>query len=290
MGFWMFLFAVFLALGLFLVAADVIRLPKLATGRALLTSARQGKKKSRTMEGLLMGWAAKLAPHLRMDEYKRSRLVGILTAAGLDMTPEGYTAYALVKAGAILLGIIPCFMVMPLLSPVLLLLAITIYHKESRRAEELLSGKREEIEHELPRFTATITQGLQSSRDVLSMIEDYKRSAGISFAHELDVLTADMRSGSYEAALTRFEARFGSPLLSDIVRGLIGVMRGDDGTAYFRMLTHDMKQLELQRLKAQAARIPPRIRLFSLLMLGCFILTYAVIIGYEIIHSMGGLF
>ena len=58
-----------------------------------------------------------------------------------------------------------------------------------------------------------------------------------------------MRSGSYEAALTRFEARFNSPLLSDIVRGLIGVLRGDNGVHYFQMLSHDMKQLELQRLK-----------------------------------------
>ena len=55
----------------------------------------------------------------------------------------------------------------------------------------------------------------------------------------------------YEAALTRFEARFNSPLLSDIVRGLIGVLRGDNGVHYFQMLSHDMKQLELQRLKAK---------------------------------------
>ena len=80
---------------------------------------------------------------------------------------------------------------------------------------------------------ATITQELAASRDVLSMIEHYKQNSGPVFSAELDVLTADMRSGSYEAALTRFEARFNSPLLSDIVRGLIGVLRGDNGVHYF---------------------------------------------------------
>lgn len=121
---------------------------------------------------------------------------------------------------------------------------------------------------------ATITQELAASRDVLSMVESYKRNAGQTFAAELDILTADMRSGSYEAALTRFEARFNSPLLSDIIRGLIGALRGDNGVAYFQMLSHDMKQLELQRLKAQAMKIPPKIRVFSFLMLMCFLMTY----------------
>ena len=76
------------------------------------------------------------------------------------------------------------------------------------------------------------------------------------FQKELDIVCADMRSSSYEAALTRFEARLNSPQLSDVVRGLIGVLRGDDGAVYFQMLTHDFKQAELQRLKAKAAKNP----------------------------------
>lgn len=127
-------------------------------------------------------------------------------------------------------------------------------------------------------------------RDVLSMLEHYKENAGEMFQKELDIVCADMRSSSYEAALTRFEARLNSPQLSDVVRGLIGVLRGDDGAVYFQMLTHDFKQAELQRLKAKAAKIPPKIRVFSFAMLLCFLATYFAIIGYEIIKSMGTLF
>ena len=50
-------------------------------------------------------------------------------------------------------------------------------------------------------------------------MENYKKNAGEQFSGELDVLVADMRSSSYEAALTRFEARLNSPMLSDVVRG-----------------------------------------------------------------------
>ena len=99
----------------------------------------------------------------------------------------------------------------------------------------------------------------------------YKRQ---EFGEELGVLVADMRSSSYEAALTRFEARLNSPMLSDVVRGLIGVLRGDNSVVYFQMLAHDFKQLELQKLKSEAQKIPPKIRVFSFLMLMCFLLTY----------------
>ena len=137
---------------------------------------------------------------------------------------------------------------------------------------------------------ATITQELKASRDVLGILENFKKNAGEEFGNELDILTADMRSSSYEAALTRFEARINSPMLSDITRGLIGVFRGDEGGVYFQMLTHDMKQLELQRLKAQAMKIPPKIRVFSFIMLMCFIMTYMAIIVYEILRSLSGMF
>ena len=124
---------------------------------------------------------------------------------------------------------------------------------------------------------------------MLSILENYKKNAGPEFTQELDIVCADMRSSSYEAALTRFEARLNSPQLSDIVRGLIGVLRGDDSAVYFQMLVHDFKQIEIQRLKTKAQKIPPKIRKYSFAMLMCFMITYIIIIGYEILKSMSGM-
>jgi tight adherence protein C len=285
-----FLFGALLAAGLFFIAADLLRLPSLAAQKAMLAAAKRTGAKPKTTDALLQNAAVRLSRHIHMDEYKRSRMKNTLSAAGLGMTPELFTASAIVKAAAIALGIIPCLIVLPLLSAIVLLLAVLVYFKEIRKADEALSAKRNKIEQELPRFVATVTQELKASRDVLSILESFKKNAGADFAAELDILTADMRSSSYEAALTRFEARFNSPMLSDITRGLIGVLRGDDGGVYFQMLAHDMKQLELQRLKAQAMKIPPKIRVFSFLMLLCFLLTYMTIIVFQIITSLGGMF
>ncbi len=285
-----YLFGLFFATGLFFIAADLLKLPTLATNKAMLEVSRQRNVKANVMDTLLRTIAVKASRFVYIDPYKKIRMAHTLTAAGLSESPELFTAQAIVKAGFIVMVALPCFVVMPLLVPAVLFLAILIYFKEIRKADEALLEKRSQIELELPRFVATITQELKASRDVLSILEQYKKNASETFSDELGILVADMRSSSYEAALTRFEARFNSPMLSDITRGLTAVLRGDDNVVYFQMLTHDMKQLELQRLKAQAMKIPPKIRVFSFAMLMCFMVTYIAVIVYEIITSLTGLF
>jgi len=285
-----FTFGILLSIGLFLIFANLLKLPSIATQKAMLSAGKQGKEKAKTVDVLLMGWAVKFAKYIPMDEYKKSRMKNTLNAAGMNLTPEEFISSAILKSGTIAILIIPCLMILPLIAPILMFLSIIIYFKEIRKADEILKIKKEKIEVELPRFVATITQELKASRDVLSILENFKKNSGEDFTDELDILTADMRSSSYEAALTRFEARINSPMLSDITRGLIGVLRGDDGSMYFQMLSHDMKQLELQRLKAQAMKIPPKIRVFSFVMLMCFLMTYMAIIVYEIIRSLSGMF
>ncbi len=286
----LFLFGFLLAAGLFFILADVLRLPYLSTAKAMLNTTRAEKKSARSMEAYLMIWAVKLSGYLRMDEYKKSRMANVLKAAGMQMTPEVYQAYAIVKSGAMLLLILPCLFIFPLLVLLVVIAAVIIYFKESGKADERLKEKREHIERELPRFVATVEQELVNSRDILAIIESFKKNAGEAFGSELDVLAADMRSSSYEAALTHFEARLNSTMLSDVVRGLVGVLRGDNSIVYFQMLSHDFKQLELQRLKTEAQKIPPRIKVFSFLMLACFLVTYMAIIVFEIIISLGMMF
>lgn len=285
-----FLFGVLLAVGLFFIAADLLRLPSLAAQKAMLAAGKQTKAKPKTVDTLLQSAAVRLSHLIRMDEYKRSRMKNVLSAAGLNTTPELFTATAIVKAASVAVLAVPSIFVLPLLAPVVLFLAVLIYFKEIRKADEALSAKRSRIEQELPRFVATITQELKASRDVLAILENFKKNAGSDFGAELDILTADMRSSSYEAALTRFEARLNSPMLSDVVQGLIGVLRGDDSAVYFQMLAHDFRALELQRLKGQAQKIPPKIRVFSFVMLMCFLMTYLVIIAVQIMDSLGTMF
>ncbi|MNC46422.1 hypothetical protein D3C75_954440 [compost metagenome] len=122
------------------------------------------------------------------------------------------------------------------------------------------------------------------------MLEVYAKNAGICLQSELFITIADIKSGNQETALLRLETRIGSTMLSDIVRGLLAVLRGDQGVVYFEMLAHDFKLIEIQRLKLIAMKRPGKVRKYSFYMLGCFMLMYIVILGMEIMRAMGKLF
>ena len=167
-----------LAAGLFFLAADLLRLPYLKTSKAMINTGRENRKAAKSLETYLLSLAVKLAPYIHMDEYKRGRQKNILKASGLNMEPEVYQAYVISKAGLVLLGVIPCLLVFPLLVVIVVVLAVMVYFKEQERADDLLAKKRGELEGELPRFVSTIEQELKNSRDVLSIVENYKKNAG----------------------------------------------------------------------------------------------------------------
>ena len=262
----LFVFGLSLVFGFYFLAAGVLRLPSMGAARAIAERGSGKQKFTGFLEDRMDHLSVLLARHITLDEYRKRRMGNILKAAGMGMTPEVHAASCIVKAGVTAIPILPCLLFLPLATPVPVFAAVAVYFRESRR-------------HELPRFVATIEQDLKNSRDVLSILENFKKNTSDTLRAELDILTADMRSGSYEAALTRFEARMNSPMLSDVVRGLIGVLRGDDSAAYFQLLSHE-----------EAQKIPPKIRIFSFLMLLCFLMTYLAIIGYEILKSLGNMF
>ena len=284
------LFALFLTAGLYLILAELFKVPTYKVTKAILGTVKKNKKKARNSDAVLMELAAKLSKILPMDEYKKRKLDATLKSAEIPMTAELYISQAIVKAALVLACAIPCLLVVPILSPAFIIIGVAIYFSESTKADKLITARRQEIEYELPRFVATLTQELQASRDVLSMLETYQKNAGAALKNELAITTSDMRTGNFEGALTRFEARVSSAMLSDVVRGLIGVLRGDDGVTFFRMLSHDMKQLEIQRLKKLALERPPKIRKYSFMLLACMLLLYMGVMGYQILGTMSGIF
>jgi len=276
--------------GLYFVLADLLKVPTLATTKAVIAVTRREKKQAKSLDAIIFDLAAKLSKYIKLGDYKKRKMTATLKSADINLSPEIYTAKAIVKAGLILSLVIPCLAFFPILAPVFIFLAITMFFKDYKSADEIVKKKREAIESELPRFVNTLTQELRASRDILSILETYQKHAGIAFKTELEITIADMKSGSHETALTRFEARMGSSQLSDIIRGLIAVMRGDNGIVYFQMLSHDLKQLEIQKLKMVAMKRPGKIKKYSFYMLACFLIMYLAIIIVEIMGAFSTLF
>lgn len=276
--------------GLFFILADVYAIPYYKTSKAVESLSKLQKEKTSGLDLWLGGIADWLADRLPMDPFKRSQLEADLRTAQMDLTPEMFRANAIVKALLIGIMAIPMAFIFPLLCPVVLFLAVFLYNMEIKSVSKRIQGKRAKIEYELPRLVFNIEKTLKHNRDVLYMLESYSKTAGPDMKHELDITAADMRSGNYEAAITRLESRVGSSMMSDVCRGLIGVLRGDDTEMYWASLAIKFSDAQRQQLRLQAQKVPRKVKRLSMCLLVCFMLIYVVVILAQIVNSLGVLF
>lgn len=269
----------------------IVDVPTSKTSRMMMLARKQqGVKPEQLLDVYITRIARLFERWLKMDKMKRNKLQSALTIAGIALTPEVYTLKAYVKAGLVALSALPMAFIMPLFVPVLIGLAVALWFSSYYAAFDFVKKRRKIIEAEIPRFALSIGQSLESDRDVLKILTSYRRVAGKDFGAELDQTIADMKTGNYENALLRFETRIGSPMLSDVTRGLIGVLRGDDQRMYFKMICFDMRQIEQANLKKEAAKRPKKIQRYSMLMLVCIMIIYLVVLCTEVLSSLGAFF
>ncbi len=286
------LFTCFLLLSVagFFLLADFLHIPYVASSKAVRNLSKNQTADTSLLDVWLGGVSEWLEKRLKLNEFKREALVIDLRTAQMDMTPERFRANAIVKAGVIGILAIPALFLHGFLSAVLLGIAIYTYVAEGKKLTRKIRKKREAIEYELPKLVATIEKTLLHSRDVLLMLQSYSKNAGPALKDELDITIADMQSGNYGIALTRLENRVGSPQLSDVCRGLISILRGDDTQAYWVNLGLKFNDYQRQKLKRQAQKVPGKVRRLSVALLVCFIAMYFVVILVQVVESLGILF
>ena len=281
---------VFVGIGLFMILADHFRIPYMRTSKAVNNLAKQQKEKTSSIDVWLSSFASFIARKLRLNEYKKGQLESDLRTAQMDITPEMFMANAIVKSLIIGIFAIPVLFIFPILSPVIIFLAFILYRMNMKGISNRIKKKRARIEYELPRLVFKIEKSLMHSKDVIEMIESFAKNAGPELKHELDITAADMHSGNTEVAITRLEARVGSPLMSDVCRGLISINRGDVNTAYWNSLSMKFADFQRQHLKLEAEKIPKKVKRLSMCLLFCFMLIYVVVILVQIVSSIGVLF
>ncbi|MBQ7646281.1 MAG: secretion protein F [Clostridia bacterium] len=276
--------------GLFYILVDALKIPYYKTSKAVENLSKRQKVKKSSIDMWLSGFAELIAKRLRLNEFKRSQLESDLKTAQMDISPEMFTANAIVKSCIIGVLAVPVAFILPLLSPVILFLAVFLYRIEIKSVNKRIRVKRQKIEYELPRLVSNIEKTLSHNRDVLYMIESYAQNAGPEMKHELSITVADMKSGNYEDAIIRLESRVGSSMMSDVCRGLIGILRGDDNRMYWASLALKFNDTARQQLRLQAQKVPRKVRRLSMCLLLCFMLIYVIVILEQIMGSIGVLF
>lgn len=284
---------IFLALlfsGLFFIALDVFKVPYIKSSKSVRSVSQKQNKKISALDLYLGSISERLAKHIHINEFKWEELYENLHAAEINLTPEQFRANAIVKSVFTGIFAIPFIFIFPLLVPVILIGSILIYRSEGKRITAKLALRREKIEAALPGFVSTVEKTLKHSRDVLYMIESFAMQAEDPLKQELLITAADMRSGNQETAITRLESRVVSPQMSDVCRGLIGIIRGDETSVYWASLGLKFSDENRQRLKRRAQKVPKKVRWLSVALLVCFMLIYVVVIISQIAGSVTVLF
>ena len=190
---------IFFSFAVYNLTCAFVDIPTKKTSQMMMLSRKQqGTKNEKLLDVYVTKIAGWIAPYLRLDRLKRNKVQRALDIAGLQLTPEVYTARAWVTAMGMALLI-------PLLVPILIGLAVALWFSTYYAAFDFVKKRRKLIEGEIPRFALTVGQSLENDRDVLKILTSYRRVAGKDFGAELDQTIADMKTGNYENALIRFE-------------------------------------------------------------------------------------
>lgn len=276
--------------GVYCFALILLKVPSKKTTNVIKAAAARNRPAAVSFKNTYNDIALFVSRFIRLNEFKKKELTDSLKIANIAMTPELFTARALVKSAGIMLLSVPFFFIFPIFGILLIALAILMYFQEKQRVDSCIKEKRRQIEFDLPRFVYAISQETKMTHDVISILERHKDNFSPYFNEELEITIADMRTGSYEAAITRFEGRIGSTNLSEVCRGFIQMIRGDDTHVYWETLEIRFSELQKQQLRTEAIKIPPKVHRLSFFLMMCMMLLYIVVLGWELISNMGILF
>ncbi|MDR1070342.1 MAG: secretion protein F, partial [Gracilibacteraceae bacterium] len=148
----LFPFSCLFGAGLYFILAELLKVPTLAVTKAVIAVTRREKKQAKSLEAVIFDLAVKLSGRIKLGDYKKRKMAATLKSADINLSPEVYTAKAVVKAALILAFLIPCLAFVPIGAPVFIFLAIAAFFKNYKAADEIVRKKRDAIETELPRF------------------------------------------------------------------------------------------------------------------------------------------
>lgn len=276
--------------GIYCFALILLKVPSKRTTKAIKSIAARNRPAAAGFSNTYNDISLFVSRFVRMNEFKRKELQDSLKIANIAMSPELFTARALVKSAGVILLSVPFFFFLPILGVLLAVLGILMYFSEKQKVDSCIKEKRRQIEFDLPRFVYAVSQETQMTHDVITILERHKDNFSPYFNEEIEITIADMRTGNYEAAITRFEGRIGSTNLSEVCRGFIQMIRGDDTHVYWETLEIRFSELQKQQLRNIALKIPPKVHRLSFALMMCMMLLYVVVLGWELISNMGILF
>ena len=247
--------------------------------------------KKLTQADIIIGRVAEtIEPHIAMDPIRRVQLQEQLRNLKRSETPERHQskiiARALIYAGFMVWTVI---LSVPIGCGMILAVGVSTYQTETKKLKLEQLAHKNAIERELPQFAGTIQQSLSTTRDIVSILSNYRKICGPVLADEIDRTLNDMISGNASQALKSLEGRVSSPKLSKVTRGLQAVLRGDDKRLYFEMIGADFQKSQNELLERQLLERPKKLYPYLGLLFIALVLMIAASLGADIMHQISNL-
>ena len=277
-------FLIFGLLTLGQYALLVNKFPKVYKGAASALQARNPYKISGN-EVMINKVANYILPHVVLDEMKRHKLVDELKSIGIDIKPEMFRAKAIAKG---LIYAIPFLVLVPISFFFLLIAAMVAYQVilgEDKRLKQTVLVRKRSIERELPQFAGTIRQQLNNTRDMITILDSYRKVCGQSLRSEIETTLNDIRTGNAERALNALDGRVGSTKFSELIRGLVGINRGDDMKIYFNMLAIEYQKAENEAVKKELLERPTKLQKNMMVLFACIFVMTMLTLGMMIMAN-----
>ena len=234
--------------------------------------------------------AEKIAPQLSLDPIKRAQMEMTLKNLGHTESPELFQARALAQSLYFAaMASVTLLISVPLGAGIMVFCGIWFYNRQSGSLERELIKKREQIEKELPQFSSTICQSLGSTRDIVAILSAYRRVCGPTLAQEIDKTLNDVVTGNAERAIHAFEMRIASPKLSQLTRGLLAVLRGEDQRQYFDILAAEFRKSQDEAIERELLERPHKLYPYMGVLFVFLILMIVASLGTDIYHSLGSI-
>jgi hypothetical protein len=223
---------------------------------------------------------------MKIEDVNKQNIEIALSVSDMNITPEMHIAKSIAIFIIGLVLCIPMFFISSILGVFVLFAGGVLAFANYRSILIKLKKYRADLEAEVPKFATAIAEGLKNERDILKLLTEYRDVAGPTFRRELGRTIADMKTSNYEVALLRLDYRVGSSYLSDVVKGLLGAVRGDDQTVYFNILCMNLKSFEKSVLMSKINKRPQKINMISLGMLLSIIVIYIVVLGTVMVETI----
>lgn len=257
--------AIFLGYGLYQILYKALRLPD-ETMLKLEKRFKNENKKS-FISNIEDKIYYKIIKYIKFDEIKKRKLTKVFLLANIDETPEQYYAEGIASTTTkLIMYLIGLFFAFSLELNIFnyIIIGLFVYEikkfiKHIKKPYKEIEKNKIEIEEQMYPLAINIEQELTIDTDVIRILDNFKnRTNGILKKH-LEITLSEARVSNIVDALVKMESRINSTMVSDVVRGLIALSRGENNKEYFSMLSSSFKSIYINQKRKEASLLPNKL-------------------------------